>query len=82
MEKKEVSAGSPITVAGVTLIPVEEVSINGWHGEGGVLFFGVKRPVGLVLLAPPVKKAFRVNGEEVPLDQLIREVPGIKQILG
>lgn len=25
-------------------------------------FFGVKRPVGLVLLAPPVKKAFRMNG--------------------
>ncbi len=82
MEKKEVSAGTPVTVAGVTLIPVEEVSINGWHGKGGGSFFGIKRPVGLVVLAPPVKKAFRVNGEEVPLDQLIREVPGIKQILG
>ncbi len=82
MEKKEVSAGSPVTVAGVTLIPVEEVSINGWHGKGGISFLGVKRPVGLVLLAPPVKKAFRMNGEEVPLGQLIQEVPGIKQILG
>ncbi len=82
MEKKEVSAGNPVTVAGITLIPVVEVSINGWHGKGGISFFGVKRPVGLVLLAPPVKKAFRMNGEEVPLGQLIREVPGIKQILG
>ena len=82
MEKKEVSAGNPVTVAGVTLIPVVEVSINGWHGKGGISFFGVKRPVGLVLLAPPVNKAFRMNGEEVPLNQFIQEVPGMKQILG
>lgn len=39
VEKKEVSAGSPATVAGVTLIPVEEVSINGWHGKGGGSLF-------------------------------------------
>ncbi len=52
VEKKEVSAGSPATVAGVTLIPVEEVSINGWHGKGGVSLFGVKRASWLGAACP------------------------------
>ena len=82
MEKKEVKVGNPVTVAGVTLIPVVEVSLNGWHGKSGISFYGIKRTVGVVLLSPPLKKAFRVTGEEVPLDQFIQEIPSVKEILG
>jgi len=82
MEKKEVKVGNPVTIAGVTLIPVVEVLLNGWHGKGGISFYGIKRPVGVVVLSPGVKKAFRVTGEEVPLDQLQQEVPSVKEILG
>ena len=79
--KKEVEISPPVTVAGVTLIPIAEVSLNYWRGSGGISFFGVKQPFGVVVVSPTVKTAFRVTGEEVPLAQLIEEVPGIKGVL-
>ena len=81
MEKKEVGIGNPVAIAGVTLIPVTKVSLNYWHSNSGILFFGVKRPVGVIVVSPSEKRAFRISGEEVSLDELIQEVPGIKEIL-
>jgi len=81
MEKKEVGIGNPVTIAGVTLIPVTKVSLNYWHSNKGISFFSVKRPVGVIVVSPSEKRAFRISGEEVSLDELIQEVPGIKEIL-
>ena len=80
-KKKEVRADTPVTVAGVTLIPVTEIVLNCWQGKSSISFYGVKRPVGMVMVSPSLKKAFRVTGEEVPLDQFRQEFPGIKEIL-
>jgi uncharacterized spore protein YtfJ len=80
MEKK-VAIENPIAVAGLTLIPVAKVSLNYWRGGGSTSFFGVKQPVGVVVVYPSAKRAFRITGEEVTLDQLIQEVPGIEEIL-
>ena len=82
MEKKEVRIGNPVAVAGVTMIPVAQVSLNYWCGDRGISFFGVQRPVSVVVVSPSAAKAFRITGEEVPLDQLMQEVPGLKEILG
>jgi len=81
MEKKEVEIDNPVTVAGVTLIPVVKVSSNYWRRNSSLSFFGVKQPIGVVVVSPSAKRAFRMTGEEVPLDQLIQEVPGIKEVL-
>jgi len=81
MEKKEVEIGNPVTIAGVTLIPVIKVSLNYWRRNGDISFFGVKQPIGVVVVSPSAKRAFRITGEEVPLDQFIQEVPGIKEVL-
>ena len=81
MEKKEVDIGTPVVVAGVTLIPVTKVSQNYWQGNGGLSFFGVKQPIGVVVVSQSTKRAFRITGEEVPLDQLIQEDPDIKKAL-
>ncbi len=81
MEKKEVEIGSPVTVAGVTLIPLIKVSLNYWRRNGSLSFLGVKQPIGVVIVSPSAKRAFRITGEEVPLDQFIQEVPGIKEVL-
>lgn len=81
MEKKEVIIGSPVRVAGATVVPVTQVSLHYWCGKGGVSFFGLKHPVSIVVATPEEKKAFRITGEEIPLDQLIQEVPGMKEIL-
>ena len=81
MEKKEVEISSPVAVRGVILIPVTKVSLNSWHSKRGVSFFGIKQPVSIVVVSPSEKRAFRITGEEVPLDQLIKEVPAIKELI-
>ena len=81
MEKKEIEIGNPVAVAGVTLIPITKLSLNYWHSNVGASFFGIKQPVSVVVVSPPEKRAFRITGEEVPLDQVIQEVPALQDIL-
>ena len=79
--KKEVAVGHPVAVAGVTLISVTRVSLNCQRGSHSISFFGVKRPVSVVVASPSAKKAFRITGEEISLDQLIQEVPSIEEVV-
>lgn len=81
MEKKRIGADFPVTVAGVTLIPVTEAILNCWPSKRGISFFGVKRPLGVIMISPSGQKAFRASGEEIPLERFIQEVPGIKEVL-
>jgi len=81
MEKQEVGIDNPVEVAGVTLIPVVKVSLNYWHAKGGISFLGMKQAVAVVVVDPTAKRAFRITGEEVSLDQLMREFPSTKEIL-
>jgi len=81
MEKEEVGTDNPVAIAEVTLIPVAKVSLNYRHDNSTISFFGAKQPVAVVVISGTTKKAFRTTGEEVPLDQLIQEVPDIKEIL-
>lgn len=81
MEKKEVVIENPVAVAGITLVPVTKLSLNYWHGKHGFSCFSVKQPVGVVVVSPSAKRAFRITGEEISLDQLITEAPGIKEVL-
>jgi hypothetical protein len=81
MEKKEIEISHPVTAGGVTLIPITKTSLNFWYGKSGLAFFGVKQPFNVVVVSPSAKKAFGISGEEVRLDQLITEVPGLKELL-
>ena len=79
--KKEIEIGTPLAIGKATLIPVVELSMNRWHGRGGVSAFGSKQPVAIVIVTNTEKHAFRPDGEEVPLDQFVREIPGLDQVL-
>jgi len=81
MEKKEVAINNPIAVAGLTIIPVVHVSLNYWLHNGGASFFGVKQPDAVIVVSPAEKRAFRITGEEVSIDQLVEEATDIKEIL-
>jgi hypothetical protein len=81
MGKNKVVIEDPVTVAGITLIPLAGVSLNHWRGQRGVSYFSVKEPLGVVVVSPSTKRAFWITGEEVSLDQLITEVPGLKEVL-
>ena len=81
MEKQEVRIENPVTIGGVTMIPVAKVLLNYWQGNGGISFFGIKQLVGVVVVSVSAKRAFRITGEEIPLEQLIQEAPGLEEIL-
>ena len=81
MEKKEVTIGSPVVVAGLTLIPVIQILLNYWPGNSSTAFWGVKQPVAVVVVSPSAKRAFRITGEEISIDQLLQEASGLKEIV-
>jgi hypothetical protein len=81
MEKEEIRIEAPFTVAGVTLVPIVKTSLKSWHSKGRLSFFSTKQPVSVVVVSPQARRAFRTNGEEVPLDQLTGEVLGLKEVL-
>ncbi len=81
MEKEEIRIEAPFTVAGVTLVPIVKTSLNHWHSKGHFSFFGNKQPVSVVVISPQASRAFRITGEEVPLDQLTKEIPDLTEIL-
>ena len=81
MEKEEIRIEAPFAIAGVTLVLIVKTSLNCWQSKRSLSFFGTKQPVSVVVVSPQARRAFRINGEEVPLDQLTKEVPGLKEIL-
>ncbi len=81
MEREEIRIEAPFTVAGVTSVPIVKTSLNYWHGRGHLSFLGTNQPVSVVVVSPQARRAFRINGEEVPLDQLTGEVLGLKEVL-
>jgi len=81
MEKKEVTIESPVAVGEVTLVPIAKTSLNYEQSNGGIFFFGMKQPVAVVAISVSGKRAFRITGEEVSVEELIQEVPGIKETL-
>jgi len=81
MEEKKIAAEPPIKVAGVTLIPVTRISLRYWSAKGSAYFFGLKQPVDVVVVSQSAKQAFRITGEEVSLEKLVKEAPGLKEML-
>ncbi len=81
MEKKEIEISSPLKVRGVTVISVIQSSLQCRRYGTGIAFLGTKQPVSVVIISPSGKKAFRITGEEVPLDQLIQEIPAVEKLI-
>jgi len=81
MEKEETIIDSPVAVGGVTLIPIAKISLDYEWSNRGVYFFGMKRPLAIVAISVSGKRAFRITGAEVSVEELIQEVPGVKETL-
>jgi uncharacterized spore protein YtfJ len=81
MEKKIVISGSPIATAGITLILITKLSLSCQPNGSSIFFFGLKEPVSFVVMSPSAKRAFEITGKEIPLDQLIQEIPALASML-
>jgi hypothetical protein len=78
MEKKKVSTENPISVNGLTLMPVVKTAIWGWGRRGNAAYAGYKRAVIIVTVIQGIKKAYRTTGEEISLEELVKEYPEVK----
>jgi uncharacterized spore protein YtfJ len=81
MEKEEITISNLVTVAGMTIVAIAKASLNASHGKQGTAFFGSIRPESVIIITPQGKRAFRITGEEVTLEQLTQEFPDISEKL-
>lgn len=78
---EESSVGKPITIAGLTLIPLEKVRVVRFRRLKGLSFFVSKQPVGIVIISPKEKTAISIDGAQVSLDSYCREFDGLQEVL-
>lgn len=62
--------GKKIELAGLTLIPVEELSIVGDHSQFGLSMFVEYRPLGLIIESADERWAIDIEGEPVSEEEL------------
>lgn len=77
----ELRAGTPITAAGITLIPIERVRIDSGTQPHAYWFNATKEAVAVVICAPEGPRAVDVQAHEWPLDELIAQVPELEAVL-
>ena len=79
METKEIKTERALSVSGVTLIPVVESGASGRGMDDVVFFTGFKRPLAIVAIIGGRKKVYRITGEEITVEQLVKEFPSVKE---
>jgi len=77
----ELRAGAPITVAGITLIPIERVWTNSEKQPYAYWFNATKEAVAVVICELEGPRAVDVEAHERPIDELIVEVPELESLL-
>lgn len=80
MTKTVLDIDNPVAVKGFTIIPVVKLSLH-YSFAAGIWVFSTKQPIAAVIISPSQKRAINMAGEEIPLEQLIQEVPNIKETL-
>ena len=81
MEIEEITAGQPIRVGDITLVPIIRTFVSCAGVERGVVVHGSKRPTGIVVVSKGDKYAMNLTGKRMPIDQYLRQVPGLAEVL-
>ena len=80
MKIEEVKAGKPIRVAEITLVPIELTIVSCVGMEGRAAVQGSKGLVGIVVVSGNNRYAIDLAGEEVPMDQYLKQVPELARL--
>ena len=81
-EKKKIAAGSPVKLAGLTLVPIISTHLQHWRYGKSFSVFGSKQATGVIIVTPATTKALKVSGEEVTLEELKEECPDLEIEMG
>jgi hypothetical protein len=79
MEIKTIKTESGISVGGVTLVPIVESGCAAWRMSGRLSVTGYKHPLAIIVIMEGQKKAYRVSGEEIAIEELVSEYPSVKE---
>jgi hypothetical protein len=80
MEKKKIVIDKPVSIAGLTIIMVNQMSVHIGSTPVGIAVMAIKQPLAMVT-ASPQKRAFRITGKEISLDELVGQYPALKEYL-
>lgn len=81
MERETISVGQSITVGEATLLPLVRTVVRCQESGGGVVCSGLKHVTAVVVLSPEGTRALNGEGEEVPVEQYVQKVPGLRNLL-
>jgi len=73
--------GTPRNIAELMIIPVERINISDHKMQQGVCLYGFKEIAAFVIHTPYNIWAFDMNGKELSVEKLTRDVPELKEIL-
>ncbi len=78
---KTLSAARPLIIEDKTIIPIEETTVYGKSVFNSSFIYGSKKPSALIILSDGNKKAYNMNFEEVPVENIIEETKGLKELI-
>ena len=81
MERKKLTIGNHLETNGLTIFPLISISARCNRLGRSLSFYGSIYPQYIVLVNGDGPKAFTINGEDVSLGQLIKEVPELRAAL-
>ena len=82
MEEKKIIIDKPPAIAGLSLVTITQVSVRLHESKlAGKAFMASMQPLAVVALLPQKNRAFRITGEEVSVEELLQEYPGLKDYL-
>ena len=81
MEKKEVAIEGPLIIRGIKVYVAAEARIGCTSRKGRLACFGAKRPTHAVIVSDSEKKVFTMQGEEVTIEELAKDVANIEALL-
>ena len=81
MEKQELKIENPATVNGVTVIPVVNILRKQICQKNSAYIYVEKKPVAVIVLRLHGYSAYGANGEEIPLQELLRELPELADLI-
>ena len=81
MAEQKLKIEAPSTVDGITLIPVVRIEQQGILKPNSLYLHLVKEPVALIVLNGSVRKAYIMNGKEIPFEILFGQIPELAEFL-
>lgn len=81
MEEKEVIIEGPLKLGDVTLITVAEMLLSCKSSSSGAVFSATKKPLCIVMIFGSEKRAFDMDGQDIPIDRVIAFAPTLETIL-